>query len=295
MPELPEVETVRRQLAGVVEGARLSALEVLDARWCAPQSGRELEDALVGRRVVELGRRGKYLDWRFEDELHLLMHLRMTGGLLLDGAGEGAPAYARVRIGLGARTLWFVDPRRFGTGMLVVGDAALERYFGARLGVEPFAVEFDGGFLRARARGRRGAIKPFLLDQRGVVGVGNIYADEALFRARLHPERAAGSLSRGQYDALAAAVRAVLAAGIDARGASIDDFRDLDGMRGSFQDRFMVHRREGLPCPECGTAITKIVVGGRGTYFCQRCQVAGRGPTRRAAPAGPSGRPRAAR
>jgi formamidopyrimidine-DNA glycosylase len=272
----------------------VSALEVLDGRWCAPQAGTELADALVGRRVVALARRGKYLDWRFEDELHLVMHLRMTGGLLLDPVGPGAPAYARVRIGLGERTLWFVDPRRFGTGMLVAGDEALERYFAARLGVEPFAEAFDGAFLRGRARGRRGAIKPFLLDQRGVVGVGNIYADEALFRARVHPERAAGSLRAGQYDALADAVRAVLSDGIDARGASIDDFRDLDGVQGSFQNRFQVHRREGLPCPACGTAITKIVVGGRGTYFCRVCQPAPR-PTRRAARGARSGPPRPAR
>jgi formamidopyrimidine-DNA glycosylase len=283
MPELPEVETIRRQLAPAVERRRIASLEVLDPRWCAPLAPTALGDAIVGREVERLARHGKYLDWQLDGEIHLLMHLRMTGTLLLDPSEP--PPYARLRIEFDdLRSLWFCDPRRFGTGQLVAGDDELGRFLAARLGIEPFDEGFSGGLLRALAKGRRGPIKSFLLDQRNIAGVGNIYADEALFGAGVHPLRSAGSLRPAQYALLADAIREVLAAGIDSRGASIDDFRHLDGARGSFQDRFQVHRREGLPCLSCGRAIEKIVVGGRGTYFCRHCQ-----PVPRRAVRGPRG------
>jgi formamidopyrimidine-DNA glycosylase len=136
---------------------------------------------------------------------------------------------------------------------------------------------FTAERLRDLARGRTAPIKAFLLDQRRIAGVGNIYADEALFRARIHPRRPAGRLTLEQHGRLRDAVVAALLEGIDARGATIDDFRHVDGFRGSFQDRFLVHRRAGLPCPECGTTIVKMVVAGRGTYVCESCQVRPRG------------------
>jgi formamidopyrimidine-DNA glycosylase len=271
MPELPEVETIRRRLAPELVGLRAEAVVVLDARWCSPLGPADIADAVEGRRLEALLRRGKYLDWAFEDEVHLLMHLRMTGALLLDPLG--ASPYVRVSMRFsGERRLVFVDPRRFGTGELVFGDTAREALFAARLGVEPFSDAFTPAALRALARGRRAPIKPFLLDQRQVAGVGNIYADEALFRAGVHPLRPAGSLRPAQYGLLRDSVRDALAAGIDARGASIDDYRDPDGVRGSFQDRFLVHLREDEPCVTCGTPIRKLVVGGRGTYVCTHCQ-----------------------
>jgi len=277
MPELPEVETIRRRLAPALVGARVTSIEIRDPRWCAPLAPAELADAVAGRRLEALERRGKYLDWALEDEIHLLMHLRMTGALLLDPAAE--MPYTRVEMTFeGDRRLLFVDPRRFGTGELVAGDAALAAFYAARLGVEPFDEAFTGPALRALARGRRAPIKPFLLDQRHLAGVGNIYADEALFRAGVHPLRAAGSLRPIQYERLRDAVREALDAGIEARGASIDDYRDPDGVRGSFQDRFLVHLREGEPCVVCGTPIRKLVVGGRGTYVCTRCQPVPRRP-----------------
>jgi formamidopyrimidine-DNA glycosylase len=279
MPELPEVETVRRQLAGELTGATIATLEVLDPRWCAPLSPLELADIVGGRRVQALRRRGKYLDWVLEEEIHLLMHLRMTGTLLLN-APELLP-HTRVEITFdGGRRLHFIDPRRFGTGQLVAGDETLDAFFAARLGVEPFDEAFTGESLRTLARGRRGPVKSFLLDQHLIAGIGNIYADEALFRAGIHPLRASGSLKPGQYAALRDAIREVLAAGIDANGASIDDFRHLDGARGSFQDRFLVHRRAGEPCPVCATTVRKLVVGGRGTYVCVHCQPVPRAPRR---------------
>ncbi len=281
MPELPEVETVRRQLAPRVQGATLTRIEVLDPRWCAPLAPGALREALEGRRVAQLRRRGKYLDLELDDDVHLLMHLRMTGTLLYRPPEEVPHTRVVLTFDGGARVL-FVDPRRFGTGELVLGTDALDAFFATRLGVEPFDDAFTGAMLRERARGRRGPVKPFLLDQRTVAGVGNIYADEALFRAGVHPLRAAGSLRPGQYARLRDGVRDALAAGIAARGASIDDFRDLDGARGSYQDRFLVHRREGEPCPVCSTPIRKLVVGGRGTYVCVRCQPPPRRAARRA-------------
>jgi formamidopyrimidine-DNA glycosylase len=275
LPELPEVETIRGQLAPVVEGRRIRDIAVLDPRWSAPLDAAALEQAVRGRTVERLARRGKYLDWQLSGELHLLMHLRMTGTLLLDPAEP--PPYVRVRMRVGDHTLHFSDPRRFGTGQLLAGDDQLESFFATRLGIEPFDEGFDGALLRTLARGRRGPIKPFLLDQRNVAGIGNIYADEALFRAGIHPLRAAGALAPKQYARLADAVREVLAAGVDAKGASIDDFRHLDGARGSFQDRFLVHRRADEPCPDCGGPISKITVGGRGTYLCRHCQPVPRG------------------
>jgi formamidopyrimidine-DNA glycosylase len=281
MPELPEVETIRRQLAPVVEGRELSALEILDARWCLPLAPEALREALEGRRVRRLGRRGKYLAWELEDEAFLLMHLRMTGVVLLDPPPE-AP-YVRVRFELdgGAHELRFCDPRRFGTGELALGADARDAFFASRLGVEPLGEELTGEALRRLARGRRAPVKAFLLDQRRIAGVGNIYADEALFRARIHPLRPAGSLSRAQCDALAAAVRDALSAGLAAGGATIDDFRHADGVSGAFQHEFLVHRRRGEPCPQCGGEVVKFVAAGRGTYACETCQPR---PRRRRAP-----------
>jgi len=271
MPELPEVETIRRQLAPLVEGRKLARVEILDPRWSRPLAPSELADALSGRRVQRLGRRGKYLVWHLSGDAYLAQHLRMTGAVLCEPEPE--PAHVRVLIELAPkRRLVIVDPRRFGTGELLLGSDALEDFFAARLGVEPFDERFTPEHLRSIARGRSTPIKALLLDQRRIAGIGNIYADEALHRAGVHPLRPAGRLTREQYACLRGTVVEVLNAGIEARGATIDDFRHVDGVRGSFQDRFLVHRRAGEPCPSCGTTIVKMVVVGRGTYVCETCQ-----------------------
>src|SRR3954449_10406168 len=195
MPELPEVETIRRNLAPHVERRTLQRLEILDARWSRPLAPRELRDAVEGRTVERLGRRGKYLVWEFSGDVFLLCHLRMTGTFLL----EPNP-YRRVLFDLGDTQLHYCDPRRFGTGELALGPEARDAFFATRLGIEPLGGELTGEHLRALAKGRRAPIKSFLLDQRRIAGVGNIYADEALFRARIHPLRPAGSLKRDQYE-----------------------------------------------------------------------------------------------
>ncbi len=281
MPELPEVETIVRQLAPLVAGRTLATVEILDGRWSAPLPPVALAKALVGRRVEQLRRRGKYIVWEFDDGHYLVQHLRMTAVLLYDPVPD--PPHVRVRLTLSgpsgsnarrlpAHTVVVCDPRRFGTAELFDSAAALERSFAARLGPEPFADAFTVAYLKRAVRARTRPIKAALLDQRVVAGVGNIYADEALFRASVHPARRAGQLSARQCESLHAGVLEALQAGIDARGASIDDFRHVDGVRGSFQDRFLVHRRAGQPCPRCGAAVIKTVVAGRGTYYCPGCQ-----------------------
>jgi formamidopyrimidine-DNA glycosylase len=271
VPELPEVETIRRQLAPLVEGRVVARLTISDPRWCLPLIPEAVVDAVQGRRVDRLARRGKYLVWELEDDAFLLMHLRMTGTLLYDPPPE--TPYERVRWDLDdGHVLRFCDPRRFGTGELALGAAARNAFFDARLGLEPLDGELTGAALRRMARGRSAPVKAFLLDQRRIAGVGNIYADEALFRARVHPLRSAGKLTGPQWDAIAQGVREALTAGLAAGGATIDDFRHADGVRGSFQDEFLVHRRRGEPCPRCGGTVVKFVAAGRGTYACERCQ-----------------------
>jgi formamidopyrimidine-DNA glycosylase len=270
MPELPEVETIRRHLAPHVEGRILQRLEVLDERWTRPLPGSAVADAVEGRIVERLGRRGKYLVWELSDDVFLVQHLRMTGTLLIDP--PGAPPYTRVWFRLGDHDLAYTDPRRFGTGELALGGDALAAFFAARLGLEPFDEGFTGAYLHALARTSRAPVKAFLLDQKRVAGVGNIYADEALFRARIHPLRPANRLTRPQAQALRDAVVESLELGIASKGASIDDFRDPYGVAGTFQDRFLVHLREGEPCTRCASTVRKLRAAGRGTYVCERCQ-----------------------
>jgi formamidopyrimidine-DNA glycosylase len=292
VPELPEVETIRRSLAPLVEGRGITALDVRDPRWCAPLAPEEVADAVVGRTIEVLSRRGKWLVYELEGEVFLITHLRMTGAFLYDPQAD-AP-YERVRIGLSdGHELRFCDPRRFGTGELAFGAPALEAFFASRVGLEPLGDDLDGAVLHALTRGSRAPIKAFLLDQKRIAGVGNIYADEALFRAQIHPLRRAGALTRAQAETLAGTIRDALTAGLAAGGATIDDFRHPDGVRGTFQHEFLVHRREGEDCPRCGGEIVKFVAAGRGTYVCERCQPRPRGvrPPARAPRGARSGRP----
>jgi formamidopyrimidine-DNA glycosylase len=271
MPELPEVETIRRQLAPHLEGRTIVRAVISDPRFTRPTAPAEVESGLTGRRIERLGRRGKYLIWSLAGDRHLLVHLRMTGALLYDPAV--APLHTRASLELddGHRVL-YVDPRRFGTAHLLEDTPARDAYLDQRLGIEPMTPEFTVEYLRALTRGVRAPIKAFVLDQRRIAGVGNIYADEALHRARIHPLRPAGLLTTAQLGALRDAIEDALRAGIAAKGATIDDFRHIDGATGSFQDLFLVHRREGEPCPTCATIVRKLVVGGRGTYVCESCQ-----------------------
>jgi formamidopyrimidine-DNA glycosylase len=281
VPELPEVETIRRHLAPHVDGRTLRRLEIHDPRWSLPLAPQELSTAVEGRRIQHLGRRGKYLVWELENEAYLLLHLRMTGTLLLNPPER--PPHTRVTFGLEDGELQFVDPRRFGTGELALGPEALQDFFARRLGVEPFEPEFTGEHMYELTRHSRAPIKAMLLDQKRIAGVGNIYADEALFRARIHPLRLANRINRKQASALRDAVVETLELGIESKGATIDDFRDPEGVSGSFQDRFLIHLREGEPCVRCGRPVRKLRAAGRGTYVCEGCQPRPRGQARQLA------------
>jgi formamidopyrimidine-DNA glycosylase len=288
VPELPEVETVCRQLEPEIEGRRIEELEVYDPRWCRPEPPPALEAAVKGRTIEGLGRRGKYLLLALDGGQTLVMHLRMTGNLVLvegetaidpsegrrlyEGERSTSERHLRARFTLDdGRELWFTDPRRFGEAFLI-DDAKLDERF-ARLGAEPLSDDFTPEVLAERAEGRTAPLKSFLLDQSRIAGIGNIYADEALFRARLHPLSPAGSMKPEHHAVLHDAIVAALEAGIDGGGASIDDYRDGLGEKGTMQEEFLVHTREGEPCPSCGEPIARIVVGGRSTYYCPSCQV----------------------
>jgi formamidopyrimidine-DNA glycosylase len=300
MPELPEVETVCRQLDPELTGHRIDGLEVLDARWCRPMPPGKLEAAVEGATIEGLGRRGKYLLLALDGARTLVMHLRMTGNLVLvEGESKLDPSegrrlyeaerstserHLRARFTLDdGREVWFTDPRRFGEAFLI-DDAKLDERF-IKLGVEPLSDAFTAEALGEMAVNRTAPLKSFLLDQSGVAGVGNIYADEALFRARLHPLSPAGSMKLEHLEALRDAVIAALEAGIDGGGASIDDYRDGRGEKGTMQNEFLVHTREGESCPRGDGTIVRIVVSGRSTYYCPGCQVRLRKRPRRRRPA----------
>jgi formamidopyrimidine-DNA glycosylase len=273
MPELPEVETIRRQLEPALRGRRIESAEVLDERWTRPEPPREVERALAGRAIERVERRGKYLLLRLEGGIALAMHLRMTGNLLIDEADGGPdPPYLRAVIRLeGGGRLLFTDARRFGHAVILDREA-FDGYFAVRLGIEPLSEALTAGELCRLASGRRAPLKSFLLNQRGIAGIGNIYADEALHRAALHPLSPAGSMRPEDCERLRDGIVATLEAGLRSGGASVDDYLDARGERGAMQDEFLVHTREGEPCPRCGEEIRRIVVAGRSTYFCPSCQ-----------------------
>jgi formamidopyrimidine-DNA glycosylase len=276
MPELPEVETVRRRLAPVLEGRRFSEVSISDGRLTRPFDPLEVALELSGERVTLVDRRGKYLILRLESGRTLLIHLRMTGSLRHWPAAQGElpdDPYRRavVRLDDGA-DVGYRDVRRFGTWLLLE-PGELEPYLAARLGPEPIGPQFTAAVLGERLAGRRAPIKAVLLDQRRLAGVGNIYADEALWQAKIHPLREAQSLERDEVKALHRAIRAALERGIKRQGSTLRDYSLPDGSYGGMQNEFKVYGRAGEPCDRCGTPIERIVVGGRGTWFCPTCQV----------------------
>ena len=275
MPELPEVETIRAALEPHVVGRRFERVEIHDPRLVRPFEPRAVAAELEGERVAELGRRGKYLVVRFESGRVLLMHLRMTGSVRHAPAGSLADdPYRRAVVKLDdGSDVSYRDVRRFGTWHLLEPDE-VDPYLDQRLGREPLERTFTARRLAERLDGRRAPIKAALLDQRTVAGLGNIYVDEALWRAQVHPLRPAGTLGADEVARLTKGIRAALRAGIARQGASLRDYSTPDGRRGRMQERFRVYGREGEPCPECRCAegVRRIVQAGRSTFFCGRKQ-----------------------
>lgn len=273
VPELPEVETVRRQLEPVLAGRRFERVRIDDPRLTRPLDRTDVARELEGERVERVDRRGKYLIVRFESGRALLIHLRMTGSLLHTAAGklpDDPHRRATIRLDDGS-DVSYRDVRRFGTWLLLEPDE-VEAYVDERVGREPLDEAYAAKHLAERLHGRRAPVKAAILDQRTVAGVGNIYADEALWRARIHPLTPAAALGPREVQALHRALRRALEHGIARQGSTLRDYRTPSGESGAMQDEFRVYGRGGEPCSGCGTPIDKIRVAGRGTWYCPNCQ-----------------------
>lgn len=274
MPELPEVESVRRRIAPLLEGRRFDSVEIVDPRLTRPFDPVEIGRELDGEQVEKVDRRGKYLIVRFESGRALLIHLRMTGSLRHTPAGAlEIDPHRRAVVSLDdGSDISYRDVRRFGTWLLLE-PGEVEPYLAARVGREPLGPGFRASHLAESLARRRAPVKAAILDQRTVAGVGNIYADEALWRARIHPLTPAAALDGDEVKALHRAVRRTLEDGIAHQGSTLRDYRLPDGSSGGMQHEFKVYGRAGEPCDRCGTPIDKIRVGGRGTWYCPSCQV----------------------
>jgi formamidopyrimidine-DNA glycosylase len=275
MPELPEVESVRRQLEPALVGRRFDTVAIEDSRLVRPYDPAEVAGELEGERVAAVDRRGKYLVVRFTSGRALLIHLRMTGNLLHGrrDSFQGLPhRRAVVKLDDGSDVA-YRDVRRFGTWLLLEPGEA-EPYLSARVGDEPLDMLFTAVRLGERLADRRTSLKAALLDQRTLAGMGNIYVDEALWRARLNPLRAAAGLDRTELRRLHRGIRSALEHGLARQGSTLRDYRLPDGSGGSMQDEFRVYGRRDEPCDRCGTPIARTQVVGRTTWFCPTCQPA---------------------
>jgi formamidopyrimidine-DNA glycosylase len=264
VPELPEVETYRAELEPRLVGRTIERAAILDPRLTRPRDPSSVAAGLEGQPIEAVERRGKYLLLRLGSGDALVVHLRMTGGF---PTGTATHERAALELDDGTRVA-YRDMRRFGTWHLLAPEEA-EEYIASRLGPEPLGPRFTVRFLAGRLAGRRAPVKAALLDQRTVAGLGNIYADEALWHARVHPLRPAGELGLDEVAALRRGVRRALRRGIARQGSNLGDGAYA---RGSMQDEFRVYGRSGRPCPRCGTPIAKARAGGRSTSFCPRCQ-----------------------
>jgi formamidopyrimidine-DNA glycosylase len=269
VPELPEVETIARGLARAVSGKTIAQASVVLPKVVSPEPKRFVRE-IRGERIATVGRRGKFVVVSLHSGRSLVVHLRMTGRLIVQPAGTvQAEPYTTVllRFGDGSR-LCFADVRQFGR-MRLVGP---EEPWAAEVGIEPLSEEFSGERFAALLRGRSTPIKVFLLDQRRIAGLGNIYACEALWEARIAPGRPAGSIGRPARQRLHAAIQSVLQRAIELRGTSIDDYVDAEGLRGGFQNQLRAYGRDGQDCLRCGRTIKRTTLSQRGTWWCPGCQ-----------------------
>jgi formamidopyrimidine-DNA glycosylase len=272
MPELPEVETIVRDLRRHLVGRRFRSVEVsrypMRRAWLS-----EWAPHLVGRRIIDIRRRGKWIVFVFKDDVYLIIHLGMTGNLTIHRAREPVASHTHMILQLHSTTrqLRFRDVRRFGSATLARGERCLEQFFAdIGLGPEPFEVDF--GYWRARLARTARSLKSVLLDQTVVAGIGNIYADESLFLARLHPAQLGRNTDSADARRLRRAITQVLDYAIKRRGSTISNYVDSRGRSGGYQHEFRVYDRVGEPCPRCAAPIERIRLAGRSTHFCPRCQ-----------------------
>lgn len=272
MPELPEVEVLRRSLEPRLVGRRIETVEVHARALREPLDRRALR-GLAGRRVDRLWRRSKYLGIDCEGDRSLVVHLGMSGRLTLAAAGEPREAHEHLALRLdGGERLRLRDPRRFGVAFVAATSRLADDRHLRDLGREPLGEPLTGAELAALAAGRRGPVKSFLMDAGRLVGVGNIYASEALHRAGIHPERSVARLAPARWQRLAEAVVAVLEQAIREGGTTLNDFTDGGGNEGYFQVSLAVYGREGERCGRCGGTVRRLVQGGRSSFYCPRCQ-----------------------
>ncbi len=263
MPELPEVETITRQLRGKVLGQRVKGVEVLDPKL----QGKGIR-RIRGEVISSLQRRGKNIIFGFREDLYLIAHPRMTGRFLWH-PDHYPLQHLRAILQLSGGDLYWIDQRRFGT-LMVSEDLHLL----SSLGVEPLSPEFSEGYLYQITKGSLRRIKEFLMDQRRIAGIGNIYAAEILFSAGIHPQRRANTLSRGEIAILVARTKSILSKAVQEKGTTVDNYLDTKGDRGGYQELLLVYGKAGEPCPNCGHPIEKVRQSGRSTYFCPHCQQA---------------------
>ena len=276
MPELPEVESLRRILARSAVGRTIVRARI-GAKSLRRRVPVDFSSHIAGRRIVRLSRRAKYLIVEFDGDDVLLVHLGMSGSLThrgdAFGAGEFDPRHDHLEFSLDDDTrLVFNDPRRFGMVRLVARAALASTAELRALGPEPLSREFSAEYLASKARGRRVAIKNLIMDQRIVAGIGNIYAAEILFRAKVRPTRRAGRVTRAEIEKIATAVPLILRAAIGRSGTTFRSYRDSRGQPGRFAERLRVYGREGKPCYTCSTPIRNVIVGGRASFYCPKCQ-----------------------
>ena len=275
MPELPEVETIRSQLTERVIGRTITRVAGHDHKTVLPATIDEFVESVTDQTIAALKRHGKYLEFQFASGQAMALHLRMTGRIhWRAGPVDGAERHLKLEFDFDdGSSMSFADMRRFGRAWMLPDDPGARRaYWASKVGIEPLSSGFTAKTLGRLLHGRRGPIKPTLLNQAIINGLGNMYVDEALFQAAIHPLRTAGDLSDAETKLLHRAIRDRLRVAIARGGASIDSYRDGLGQRGSMQDYLKVHLHEGEACPRCGAVIVKTRVAQRGTYWCPECQ-----------------------
>lgn len=272
MPEMPEVEQVRKTLAPHIEGKKILAVDITLERLIKYPSTEKFIEGLVGKTISKIDRRGKYLVLQTDVQQFLIVHLRMTGALIAQASNLPAPKYAKIKFTLSdAMTLWFTDIRTFGTLYLMTNnDVYIEGY--ETLGPEPLSRNFSATYLEPLAKKSRKAIKTFILDQHNIAGLGNIYADECLALAKISPMRLANSLEHDEIVNLCSAINEVISQGIKNRGTTFRDYKDGEGNKGDNQNHLLVYSRGGKPCKFCGAILVNTKIGGRGTVYCEHCQ-----------------------
>lgn len=272
MPEMPEVEQVRKTLAPRITGKTIISVEIYLDRLIKHPTAEQFAAGLQGKTILEVGRRGKYLVLHTGENQKLIVHLRMTGALIAQDSDLPAPNYAKIKFTLNdGVTMWFTDIRTFGTLYMVTdNDAYIDGY--ETLGPEPLSAGFTAAYLQPLAAKSRKPIKTFILDQKIIAGLGNIYADECLALSGINPLRLANTLTAEEISALCEAANAVIAQGIKNRGTTFRDYKDGEGKSGENQKYLLVYGRGGKPCTKCGAPLATAKVGGRGTVYCEHCQ-----------------------